>query len=282
MSRIELLDSDISGGRNLINRHLEALAFPLESWVEDNIFKAQISLLGYEKKLIGYAATKNTILETFHVLKEHSRHAPAAFSRVIETKKIERVRMMTHDYFLAALLAEWDYEKVKGACFFIDTANPENLKNETFDEGFRIALSGELEAIRLISGKFFDEPGGGFSTLEERIAAETIFVIEDGSKLLGCGIIEKSRLFPGWTSIGMFTNPEYRNRGVAKKMLLNIKRQVYRLGLKPLAGCWYYNTLSRRSLESAGMVAASIGYDAILKGKEEVPLQTALPPQEPV
>jgi len=281
MSRIELFDSDLSGARGLINHHLDALAFPLESWVEDNVFKAQISLIEHEGKLIGYAATKKNILETFHVLKEHYRHAPAAFSGVIETKNIERVRMMTHDYFLAALLAEWDYDKVKGACFFIDTANPKSLKNETFDEGFRIALPGDLGAIRTVSGEFFEEPGGGFNTLEERVAAETIFVIENGAVLTGCGILEKGRLCPGFASIGMFTNPDYRNRGVAKKMLVNLKKHVYRLGLTPLAGCWYYNTLSRRSLEAAGMVAAAIGYEAILKGKEEVPLQTALPPHEP-
>jgi len=281
MSRIKLFDSDLSGARGLINRHLDALAFPLESWVEDNVFKAQISLIEHKGKLIGYAATKNTFLETFHVLQEHYRYAPAAFSRVTEAKKIERVRMMTHDYFLAALLAEWDYDKVKGACFFIDTANPENLKNEAFDEGFRIALPADLEAIRSVSGAFFDESGGGFNTLEERVAAETIFVIEDGPELLGCGILEEGRLCPGFASIGMFTNPDHRNRGVAKKVLVNLKKHVYRLGLSPLAGCWYYNTLSRRSLEAAGMVAVSIGYEAILKGKEEVPLQTALPPHEP-
>lgn len=78
----------------------------------------------------------------------------------------------------------------------------------------------------------------------------------------------------------MFVNPEYRRNGVAKTILINLKDWAYNHNLKPVAGCWYYNTLSRKSLESAGMIATSIGYEAILKGKEKLPLRTGNPPGE--
>lgn len=280
MSLVKLVKADMGESKHLIERHIDTLVFPLESWVEDSLFKSELNLLKSGGKHIGYAAKNNNILEAFHVLKEHFRDAPAALAQVISDKKIERVRVMSHDYLLSAVLAEWEYDKEKGACFFVDAGNPNDLDKEPSSEGFRVAATGDLDAIRSVSGDFFEEPGGGFATLEERVTAETVFVIEDGQDLLGCGLFEKGRLCPGGASIGMFTNPEFRHRGVAKKMLLNLKKHVYRLGLIPVAGCWYYNTLSRRSLEAAGMVAVSIGYDAVLKGREEVPLQTILPPRE--
>ena len=62
---------------------------------------------------------------------------------------------------------------------------------------------------------------------------------------------------------------------------MNLKEWAYKNNLRPVSGCWYYNTLSRKSLESVGMIATSIGYEAILKGKETLPqLRTGNPPGE--
>lgn len=59
-----------------------------------------------------------------------------------------------------------------------------------------------------------------------------------------------------------------------------LEEWAYSKGLRPVAGCWYYNVLSRRSLEAAGMIAASKGFNAVLLGKEELPLRTGNPPGE--
>ncbi len=81
-------------------------------------------------------------------------------------------------------------------------------------------------------------------------------------------------------SIGMITCREHRQKGVAQTILWNLKEWAYSNGLRPVAGCWYYNVLSRRSLEAAGMIAASKGFNAVLPGKEELPLRTGNPPGE--
>lgn len=81
--------------------------------------------------------------------------------------------------------------------------------------------------------------------------------------MMGCGIVERGRLFPECVSIGMITCREHRQKGVAQTILWNLKGWAYSNGLKPVAGCWYYNLLSRRSLEAAGMIAASKGFNSI-------------------
>ena len=163
---------------------------------------------------------------------------------------------------------------------FTDSGSEENSNIQASHTFFRTARLSDIERIRKVCGDFFEEPSGGFITLEERVEAETIFLLENNEELLGCGIVEKSQFCKGIASIGMFVNREYRKKGVARTILINLKKWAYIHNLKPVAGCWYYNTLSRKSLESAGMIATSIGYKAILKGKEKLPLRTGNPPGE--
>lgn len=198
---------------------------------------------------------------------------------MIEEKAIKRVLVITQDSLLSALIAEWDYEKEKLACWFTDSGRVENLDAQVTDAVFSAAEQKDAQRIREISGDFFDEVSGGFNCLEERIEAGTIFVLEDRECLLGTGIVEKSQ-FCHVVSIGMYAAPKHRKKGAAKTVILNLKEWAYKNNLKPVAGCWYYNTLSRKSLESAGMIATSIGYEAILKGKEKLPLRTGNPPGE--
>jgi GNAT superfamily N-acetyltransferase len=80
----------------------------------------------------------------------------------------------------------------------------------------------------------------------------------------------------------MFVNRDFRGQGYAPVILVKLKEWCYQHNLKPIAGCWYPNTLSRKSLEAAGMIAISIGYEAILMGKEKLPLRTGNPPGEQV
>jgi hypothetical protein len=138
---------------------------------------------------------------------------------------------------------------------------------------FRIAGVADMPAILRETGDFFDR-------LEEWINAQTIFMLEDGNTLMGCGIVEQGRLFTDCVSIGMITCREHRHKGVAQIILWHLKEWAYSHNMRPIAGCWYYNVISRKSLEAAGMIAASKGFRAVLLGKEELPLRTGNPPGE--
>ena len=145
---------------------------------------------------------------------------------------------------------------------------------------FRTASIRDVEKIREVAGTFFDDNSCGFNSLEERIKAKTIFLLKEKKNILGCGIVEPSVYGSGCVLIGMFTNRVHRKKGVAKTIILHLKEWAYHHKMKPVAGCWYYNTLSRKSLESAGMITASIGYVAILKGKEKLLPRTGNAPGE--
>ena len=185
---------------------------------------------------------------------------------------------MTQDSLLTTIIAEWDYEKEKQACWFTDSGKLGNMDTKVNHALFRTATEKDTERIRQIPGEFFDEVSGGFDCLEKRIAAEMIFLLEDNGELLGCGVVEKGQFCSGVASIGMYSNRDYRKKGVVKTILMNLKEWAYHNNLRPVAGCWYYNTLSRKRLASVGMLATSIWYEAILKGKETLSLRTGNSP----
>jgi GNAT superfamily N-acetyltransferase len=253
----------------------------MDSWLEDNLlFKATLYKLMRGNTCIGYAALLKKTLQFFHVRKEYFRYAPALFEKFIAEKAVKKVFVISQDSLLCALIAEWEYKKVKQACFFTDSRKGGDTDTTIDKAVFRTAVKADVKRIREISGKYFDDKSCGFSCMEERIAAGMIFVLENKRNLLGCGIIEKGMVHLDCVSIGMFVNRDFRGKGYATAILLKLKEWAYQHDLKPIAGCWYYNTLSRKSLEAAGMIATSIGFEAVLKGKEKLPLRTGNPPGE--
>ena len=264
---IGIQQSNLTQIEPILQAHLRAFAFPMDSFLEDRLTNSEIYAISSEDQLIGYASVFEGVLYFFHVLLAHFSLAPEILEKFILENVIDRVYVTTQDPLFAALIAEWDYEKKKDACFFTDgnrSVQPTAITNAMV---FRLAQPEDLQTIAAATDPFFD-------SLEQRIQEQSIFLLEEGKQLLGCGLIEKGVFFPGCVSIGMITCKEYRRRGIGQSILCRLKEWAYENGYQPIAGCWYYNTLSRKTLEKAGMVAIGIGYEAKLTGKEKAPLIT--------
>jgi GNAT superfamily N-acetyltransferase len=274
--KFEIKKSNHNEVDSLVKAHAKSLVFPLDSWLEDQLFNSAVYKLMYGTKCIGYATQKKQTLQFFHVRRKYFRYAPALLEKFIAENDIKRVFVITQDALLCALIAEWEYTKEKHAYFFTEGRRKEIPATKAI---FRPAVSADTRSIRKVTGKFFDDTSGGFSSLEERIAAGMIFILEDKYNLLGCGNIEKGRVCRDYASIGMFVNRQFRGRGYAPIILLKLKEWCYHHNLKPIAGCWYPNTLSRKSLEAAGMVATSIGFEAILQVKRNYPCEQGIRPE---
>lgn len=264
-----------------ILQHLEQLVHPMDSWLEENLQQAALyGIQSEEGVIVGYYALQGEMLRYFYVAKPYFRYAATLFETVIQEHGLNSVFIMTQDQALVTLLAEWDYSQRKMACFFTDSQKPTPKASDTSPRTFRVANSSDVAMIHDIAHDFFDDQSNGFNSLEERVQAETIFVLEEGDQTLGFGIIEKSLLTGRHASIGMFVNPMYRKKGAARDILIKLKSWCYQRHLQPVSGCWFYNSLSRKSLESADMIVSAIGFEAKLLGKEKPPLRTGNPPGE--
>lgn len=262
---------------DMIDEYVARLVHPVDSWFEEQLTRCEKYELKAGGERAGCCGRDNESLLFFYVRPKYFRHAPALIEEFISRNGIKSVYVNTQDCALAALISEWDYEIKRESCCFIDSGEPAHSAGAG---EFRTAVMSDCATIREVCKDFFDDPGGGFDTLEQRVSAGMIFMLEEDGRLMGCGIAEPGVFCKGCASIGMFTNPDVRNRGVARTILMRLKEWAYKNGYAPIAGCWYYNTVSRKSLESAGMTAVSFGFEAVLRRKEKPPLRTGNPPGE--
>jgi hypothetical protein len=70
---------------------------------------------------------------------------------------------------------------------------------------------------------------------------------------VGFGLLMKNILLENFADIGMYTIPIYRNKGYGKLTIQSLINECLRNDLIVIAGCWYYNHNSKKTLESSGM-----------------------------
>ena len=101
------------------------------------------------------------------------------------------------------------------------------------------------------------EASAYFDHIGKRIEAGELFVLEHDGEAVGFGIREMSRFLPGRASIGMFAREEQRQRGVGTAVVAALIQLCLDEEIEPVAGCWYYNYRSRRTLQQAGMASTT-------------------------
>jgi RimJ/RimL family protein N-acetyltransferase len=114
------------------------------------------------------------------------------------------------------------------------------------EHSLKVATAEDVAAIREQSGDLFGNVG-------KRIESGELFVTDRGGVTVGFGILERSRLQRGVASIGMLTLERFRGTGVGTATIALLVNECFRQGMRVVAGCWYYNHASKRTLERAGV-----------------------------
>jgi RimJ/RimL family protein N-acetyltransferase len=112
----------------------------------------------------------------------------------------------------------------------------------------RAANAADEDFVQRQAGEFFGDTS-------PRIEAGEIFLTQRDGAYVGFGILERSQFRGAAASIGMFTIERFRRSGVGTATIALLMEECSRLGLRPVAGCWYQNHASKRTLERAGMTS---------------------------
>lgn len=238
---------ELTDVKNLIQEYVQTLSSPIDSYLEDHILRSDFYKINNLSNVVGYfAILDNQLLTQFYVTFNTIQDSKEIFTQVINDFSITKSLLPTSDEFLISLALDLDFKINKQAYFFQD-GKVEVPDEKLFkDAEFRQANISDSEKIKVVSTDFFDR-------LEERIENGEIFILSKNDLFYGFGIIEKSKLQQGYASIGMFTNEQFRQMGIGRTILHHLKHWCYSNQLHPIAGCWYYNTLSKQTLESVGM-----------------------------
>jgi GNAT superfamily N-acetyltransferase len=211
-----------------VSRHLATLPTAIDSYLEGHIVGARHYRALVGGQVAGFAAIHNEQLITQFALDD-------AFKRVVQ----------------AAYRTLRSLESVQ-ASLVPTFSTPADLAPPPAPPGlvWRLARREYVELVRRESADFF-------APIERTIEAEQLFIAYAGDQCAGFGILEPSALYPDVASIGMFTLESARRQGVGTATIGFLIGECRRRGLRPIAGCWYYNHRSRQTLERAGMFARS-------------------------
>ena len=231
----------------LTNEYLSSLVSPMDSFLEDHIIESEHFLIAIDDNKAGYFSIHNQeLLTQFYINKDYRHLGQEIFFKVKKMQNIYYAFVSTSDeFFLSHALDEYKSME-KQAYFFKDLkvlSQKEKIDNSL---SIKAAESSDIDDILKGSGDFFDN-------VNESILNEEIYIIRKEDSIAGFGIIEKGTLMKGYASIGMYTIEGFRRMGIGRNILLMLKEIVYKNHMKPIAGCWYYNHNSKKTLESAGM-----------------------------
>lgn len=226
---------------------VEGFSSFFDSFLEDHILASNHYLIIVEGEPAGYFSIRDcSLLTQFHLQKEHLHLGQEIFERVKRQEQVKEALVYTGDECFLSHALEKARKIDFQAYFFKDSERP--IDPDKVIPAFRCRplVTGEAAFVKEKAGDFFDK-------VEERIENGELFAGEIGGETVSFGIAEPSRLCGAVASIGMITLPEHRGKGIGRNTILEMKRLCHERGVTPIAGCWYYNHNSKKTLESAGM-----------------------------
>jgi GNAT superfamily N-acetyltransferase len=236
--------------REAVRRHLAALPSAIDAWLEEHILTSNHYRIEVAGETAGFASIRGgSRITQFALAESYKRHGQLIFAQLRRMEQVQFAFVPTCDEFYLAHALD-DYRLLaKHAYMFAtprDTAETVTPRMYTL----RLAELSEAAFIRQEAGDLFDD-------VERRIEAGQLFATMRGEELVGFGILEQSSLYDDVASIGMHTIERFRRQGVGTTTISLLIDECRRRGLRPVAGCWYYNHFSKKTLERAGMYSAT-------------------------
>ena len=229
-----------------VRDHLATLPSPIDSFLEDHILASAHYRIQVDGQEAGYASIHEQRLITQFALRAPFRAAgQAVFAALRRTEQVQSAYVPTCDEFYLSHALDDHRRLVMQAYFFVSGPEPPPVP-EGFD--VRVARPADQALIEAASGDFFDD-------LERRVADGEIFVTERDGEPVSFGISVPSALYDRVASIGMFTIEAQRRTGAGTATISALIARCHALGVRPVAGCWYFNHGSKRTLERAGLFA---------------------------
>jgi RimJ/RimL family protein N-acetyltransferase len=236
--------------REAMRQHLRALPSVIDSFLEDHILASNHYRIVVAGVTAGFASIHEARLITQFALAEPYRQCGQEL--FAELRRMEQVRAAfvptCDEFFLAHALD--DYRQLAKQAYFFAAPPGGGVAVATEPYSARLAVVDDADFVRQESGDFFED-------LERHIAAGEVFVTLRGEEPVGFGILVESTLYEDVASIGMFTIERFRQAGVGTATIAMLIAECGRRALRPVAGCWYYNHRSRRTLQRAGMSSST-------------------------
>ncbi|MHB8637187.1 MAG: GNAT family N-acetyltransferase [Fimbriimonadaceae bacterium] len=219
----------------------------IDSFLEGKIRESRHYRIESDGEQAGFASVLGgNRLTQFYLRGRHRRLGQAVFQAARRLENVDSAFVPTSDeFYLAHALDEYRVVEKQAYFFELGAGNAKNAPT-----GFELRPVTKRD-IALVS----QEVGDFLTDLPTHIKKGEVFVTWSGGTPVGIGVRQIGEFSPGVASIGMFTFEKFRRTGVGTATVSALIQLCQAQEIRPIAGCWYYNHASKKTLERAGMVA---------------------------
>jgi GNAT superfamily N-acetyltransferase len=232
-----------------LDDYVVGIAIPYDDFLEEHIFQSTIYSIRYDGEHIGFCGVGEQRVNIFFIKHDWFRVANKVFADLKTRFTIHEAFVPTTDLgFLSVALEQFSSIEIQALHF---TETDAIVRAPEFHrERLRLAVEADLAAVEQLAGDFLDR-------YAERISRQQIYLLEEDREPIGLGVLVENHLMPNCIGTGMFTREDQRGRGIGRSIIIHLRAIAHELGKTPVPGCWYHNTNSRRTLESAGYISKS-------------------------
>ncbi len=235
--------------KQLMEQYLKTINGVTDDFWESTIFDAEIYKVMVKEIKIGYFAIHHKEKITQFFLQEKYIYlAQPIFKQILEDYSIKTAYVSTGDQLFLSLCMDF-HSKVELQAYFFDgtlmgEVRPPEYGRDTFFE----VTPEELDEVLAKTGDFF-EP---ISQEQMKSGEIKLFKLCENGDVLGYGIIVPNKLLTQYWPVGMIVLESNRRKGVGRSIQMHLADISRENGYIPISGCWYYNHLSKKTIESAG------------------------------
>jgi len=248
MNVINFVKSDLPGIKVFLDEYLQSLTGVVDDFWESHILTADVYEISVDNEKIGcFAVFGVERLTVFYVRACYIYLAQDIFKRILSEFNIKDAFVTTVDSLFLALCMDF-HKKIELQAYFFDGERSREVRSPEYGrESLSEVNSAEIPKINVKTDNFFNYPAEAYDDPEFKVYR----LSEDGVDL-GYGVLYPNPLSPNYYACGMVTLPEHRKKGVGRSIQIHLADICEEKGEIPVSGCWYYNTLSKKTIESAG------------------------------
>ena len=242
----EFIPAALTDIAETLTQHLTTLPSPVDTFFESHVEDARHFHIFIDNIEAGYTSIHaGTLVTQFYLADPFKKFGQNVFQQIKKLETVQKAFVPTCDeFFLSHALDE--YRLLEKQAYFFQPIQEDVDQKELEGFSFRAAETGDIELIRQASQDFFD-------SVAQHVERGELFITSRDDTFVGIGVMIRSKFRPNVADIGMYTIEEFRNMGVGTATITFLRKKCRRDGQQVVAGCWYYNHLSKRTLEKAGM-----------------------------
>ncbi len=234
----------------LMKEYLGTLTCVADDYWEYHVRSAEFYKITAGDNCIGYFAVfaAELLLTQFYLKWQYLNLAQTIFERILKDYDIRSAYVTTGDELFLSLCMD-NFLRIEKQAYFFDGSEKIEVKPAEYPRSLLSRVEPEeLEEVLMNTGSFF-EP---ISKAQLETGEYQLYRMKEGNEILGYGIIVPNVLLTGYGPCGMITLEKHRRKGIGRSIQLHMADICRENGLIPIAGCWYYNHLSKKTIESTG------------------------------